>query len=201
MSNLVNCRECEHRVAKSAEECPSCGAASPALNREKYKSAHRLVECKKCRQLVKRLAKTCPSCGVSQPGKTMEFQLITGAATVFFTILVLYGCHNLVSGIFSESPEGERKRIESERQEKRKGFHCLSPWDGSHRDLTRRVKGQLVDPDSFEHISTRVSPVSAGIHTWRMTFRAKNGFGGMVVNAATGYYQNEGCGGTLVSID
>ena len=177
MSNLVNCRECEHRVAKSAEKCPSCGAASPALNREKYKSAHRLVECKKCRQLVKRLAKTCPSCGVSQLGKTMEFQLITGAATVFFTILVLYGCHNLVSG------------------------NCLSPWDGSHRDLTRRVKGQLVDPDSFEHISTRVSPVSAGIHTWRMTFRAKNGFGGMVVNAATGYYQNEGCRGTLVSID
>ena len=78
----------------------------------------------------------------------------------------------------------------------RKGFHCLSLWDGSHSEVVRLVKEDLRDPDSFQHIETRVSVVSdQGLHSFTMEYRARNGFGGMNVGASTGVYVNADVGG------
>lgn len=85
---------------------------------------------------------------------------------------------------------------------KRKGFHCLSAWDGSHANFKREVKSMMREPDSFEHISTRVTPVSdAGTHTVLMEYRARNGFGGMNVGTARGVYKNLDCSHTVISVD
>ncbi|WP_326894339.1 hypothetical protein U8P73_36360 (plasmid) [Rhizobium beringeri] len=78
--------------------------------------------------------------------------------------------------------------------DKRKGFHCLSAWDGSDRQLVDAVKESLRDPSSFEHDETRISPVNAeGLHFVIMTFRAKNGFGGTNVGSATGMVRQSDC--------
>lgn len=66
--------------------------------------------------------------------------------------------------------------------------HCLSGWDGSHRGVEAAFKPMLKDPDSYEHISTSYRDDGGDVVTIRMTYRAKNGFGGMdvgVVQAKT----------------
>lgn len=83
---------------------------------------------------------------------------------------------------------------EEQAENRRKGFHCLSSWDGSHRDFVRQVRARLNDPDSFEHDETRVTPVSdEGTHLIFMEFRARNAFGGIVRNTARGSYRQSGC--------
>ncbi|MCB1347224.1 MAG: hypothetical protein KDK11_00725 [Maritimibacter sp.] len=60
------------------------------------------------------------------------------------------------------------------------------------------AKDQLRNPKSFEHIETRVWPVNPeGRHTIMMTFRAENGFGGLDVEQAVGFYDHESCAPTL----
>ena len=74
-------------------------------------------------------------------------------------------------------------------EDRRKGFHCLSAWDGSHREFVRLVKKRMNDPDSFEHVETRVTPVqNDGKHVITMQFRGRNAFGGIVKNTAIGSY-------------
>lgn len=81
-----------------------------------------------------------------------------------------------------------------EAEERRKGFHCLSGWDGSHAAFKRQVKSMMRNPSSFEHISTKVTPVNdAGTHTVIMEYRAENGFGGMTVGSALGEYSSTNC--------
>jgi len=107
----------------------------------------------------------------------------------------------------------EQKKIEEElaketllaekkAEEVRKGFHCLSAWNGSHRGIVKATKTVLKDPRSFEHIQTRVTPVQNFKHTLYMDYRAKNGFGGMTVGTVVATYSNASCDiFTIVSID
>lgn len=77
--------------------------------------------------------------------------------------------------------------------DKEAGLHCLSAWDGSHRELVDKVKDKLRDPGSFEHYETRVGPNRNGRHSITMEFGAKNGFGGMNRDVAMGSYDHETC--------
>ncbi|QRF66357.1 hypothetical protein [Ponticoccus alexandrii] len=82
------------------------------------------------------------------------------------------------------------------------GFHCLSRWDGSHRDFRNAVRDAMRDPDSFEVISTRVTPVAEdGTHVLMMEYRARNGFGGMNVASAIATMQNADCTFTILTIE
>ncbi len=86
--------------------------------------------------------------------------------------------------------------------EKRQGFHCLSSWDGSHRAVKSAVEDMMRDPDSFEHVKTLIAPVDEnGQHELRMTYRARNGFGGMNVGIASARIDNETCNYTLLSVE
>ena len=90
--------------------------------------------------------------------------------------------------------EKDAARLAEKAEEKRKGFHCLSAWDGSHREVVKDVKRLLNDPDSFEHDQTLVSPVSKeGTHNLTMQFHAKNAFGGYVRGTARATYTSAGC--------
>lgn len=74
-------------------------------------------------------------------------------------------------------------------EDRKKGFHCLSAWNGSHREFVKLVKNRMNDPDSFEHVETRVTSVqSDGKHVITMQFRGRNAFGGIVKNTAIGSY-------------
>ena len=117
-------------------------------------------------------------------------------------VSLLVGC--------GESPEekaakAERKAkeeaalIAKKAEDKRKGFHCLSSWDGSHRATENYVVQNLRDPDSYQHIKTSITPVDKeGNHMLIMQYRAKNGFGGYATGSVMVVVKNEDCSGKLV---
>ena len=73
-------------------------------------------------------------------------------------------------------------------------FACLSRYDGAMPQLVQSVKQNLRDPESFQLIRTIAKPVGDdGVqHIW-MSFRARNGFGGVNVSAATGTVDHPSC--------
>jgi hypothetical protein len=99
--------------------------------------------------------------------------------------------------------EAERAAEEAEEADnRRRGFHCLSSWDGSHRSFRNEVRDLMRDPDSFEHIDTRVTPVDEnGMHQVVMRYRARNGFGGMNIGTAVGTYSNSSCSHLVLSVE
>lgn len=78
--------------------------------------------------------------------------------------------------------------------EKRLGYHCLNRLDVSHIEFKRRVQSLQREPDSFEHIETKLSRKNSdGSHDILMKYRSRNGFGGMTVSVAAGKMDNETC--------
>jgi hypothetical protein len=89
---------------------------------------------------------------------------------------------------------------DEEVENRRKGFHCLSSWDGSLTALVDTVKESLREPSSFEHIDTRITPVDKkGNHMLLMKYRARNGFGGMNVGQVAAIVKNSDCSFTIVA--
>ncbi len=52
----------------------------------------------------------------------------------------------------------------------------FSSWDGSNKELVNYVKSNMKDPDSFEHVETRIRD-KKGVVTAQMVYRGKNSFG------------------------
>jgi|TARA_B110000879_G_scaffold154181_1_gene199391 hypothetical protein len=76
------------------------------------------------------------------------------------------------------------------------GFHCLSGWDGSHRQVAIAVEKSLRDPSSFDHRSTKIWPKSMDgndTHTLLMTYSGKNGFGGTAVERVSAKISHSTC--------
>lgn len=85
--------------------------------------------------------------------------------------------------------------------EERRGMHCLNNWDGSHWKMQAEIKRRLRDPDSFDHIETRIAPIDeVGNHSIFMKYRARNGFGGMNIQQAIGVVDNKECELQIVQI-
>ena len=110
---------------------------------------------------------------------------------VFQWILIIFFLLVIIGALIgNDDPPKTNAEIQ---EEKRKGFHCLSEWDGSHNQLVRSVKNNLRDPSSFEHVSTKIGPENNGQHFIMMTYRAINGFGGTNVESASGTIRNSDC--------
>ena len=113
-------------------------------------------------------------------------------------LLVILVLGILVLGMCSGPNEKEKAaQVNATAEDRRKGFHCLSSWDGSHRGVVDSVKAQLRDPESFEHDETRITPAKDGQHTLIMKYRARNGFGGMNVTTAMATVDNATCAATV----
>lgn len=124
----------------------------------------------------------------------------------FQWMYIVFGTVVLV-GMFlpGPDPEAERRRrlreAVAEAENERKGFHCLSSWDGDHNGLERLVRARLNDPDSLDTLGTYIASVNdAGKHPVRMEFTATNAFGGRVRNNAFGLIDNDTCEAELLSI-
>lgn len=86
--------------------------------------------------------------------------------------------------------------------DKQKGFHCLSSWDGSHRDLKNTIEKASRNPDSFEHIETKITPVNErGEHRVFMSYRGENGFGGMARGMVSAVVDTKTCAVTNVTVE
>jgi len=132
-----------------------------------------LVKCKECGGQVSTKAKTCPGCGVKPPKKTT---VVAWAALAFIIVAGLGAYHDYSERVAYQSLKPEQRAIvdkeraareediaseiakevankaEKERENKRKGLHCLSGWDGSHKGVNRYVAKNIRDHDSFKHI-------------------------------------------------
>lgn len=114
------------------------------------------------------------------------YQNLVGLVVLFSIVAVI------VAMCQPSSVERERAAALSA-QNRTKGFHCLSAWNGSHLDFVGTVKRAMRDPNSFEHIKTVITPVKDGKHTVVMDYRARNGFGGMNTGVAVGVVSNADC--------
>lgn len=58
----------------------------------------------------------------------------------------------------------------------------FSGWSGSHINLTKHIKENLNDPSSYKHVETTYSVLGDQLQVWAK-FRAKNAYGGKVLNS------------------
>ena len=58
---------------------------------------------------------------------------------------------------------------------------AFSPWDGSHKGLTKVIKKSMNDPKSYDHDKTVYADMGDYLIV-TTTFRGKNAFGGVIKN-------------------
>lgn len=121
-------------------------------------------------------------------------------------ILMVFGALFGLRQCTEEDPPTQKEiaaQVAEAAEDRRKGFHCLSAWDGSHSGIVQHVKAGLRDPDSFEHVDTLITPVNptTGKHGVNMTFRAANGFGGINVGRAVGEVDPITCNASNLLVD
>ena len=80
--------------------------------------------------------------------------------------------------IFNSTCESEPELPLTKQEIHKENINKLfSAWDGSHIELTKRIKETLNDPKSYEHIKTTYRDLDS-LLIITTTFTAKNGFGG-----------------------
>lgn len=80
--------------------------------------------------------------------------------------------------------EQEKLVLEKADRKRKIEKELFSAWDGSHRGLSKFIKDNMNDPDSYEHIETKYS--DQGTHLFvDMKFRGANAFGAKVINRVT----------------
>lgn len=117
--------------------------------------------------------------------------MLLGLALPFFGVMFLLSrCDSETE----KSPEQTEAEAQNMAENRERGLHCLSGWDGSLPALKEAVKVQLRDPDSFEHVDTVIAPKgSDNRHDIMMKYRARNGFGGLNVEHVKGTVSNIDC--------
>lgn len=165
-------------------------------------------KCPQCAEVIKAEAKLCKHCGhklteaeiAADKRKKSSEAVAGGIGCVVFVIIAALGL-SMCSGGESETPEQVAAREKATADDRQKGMHCLSAWDGSNSSFVDGVKRQLRDPDSFEHDETRITPVDdQGKHMVVMEYRARNGFGGMNRDIAMGVVDQTSCDATVTTI-
>lgn len=170
-----------------------------------------LIKCKECGEKVSSKAKACPHCGVKPPPETSAFTWLVLIVIVLFVAVPFFSDRPALN----VSPQdrlaaqaqrdveaaAERERaVAEEAENRRKGFHCLSAFNGTHRGVVNFVSERLRDPDSFDHVETRITPVDGdGQHTLIMEYRAANGFGGINLETAVATVKNSDCSATIIA--
>jgi hypothetical protein len=111
---------------------------------------------------------------------------------VSMIVMLFTGC--------GQSEEQKAKIAAEKAADKQKGFHCLSGWNGTHPVVEGWLKNGLRDPDSYQHISTKIGPVDkSNKHSMIMEYRAKNGFGGYTPGIVVATVDHESCKATIVA--
>ncbi|MDA0998166.1 MAG: hypothetical protein O2944_08175 [Proteobacteria bacterium] len=158
MAKLIPCPTCGNQCSENAGTCPKCGETLDDLT-----VSHALKIQAKIEALHQK--------------KRRNKSLFNSAMLLFVVLVIGAMCSQFSSNRSKQETAAEKAQKENEQVEKkRKGFHFLSAWDGSHKTVVNLVKKNLRDPESFEHVETKISPVKNGEHVLFMKYRARNGF-------------------------
>ncbi|MDB4496224.1 hypothetical protein N9254_02025 [Flavobacteriaceae bacterium] len=77
-----------------------------------------------------------------------------------------------------------KKRKEKEKKRQKLIDEQFSAWDGSHIGLTKMLKKNMKNPDSYEHIETTYRDDGKSL-VIKTRYRGQNGFGGMTIGEVT----------------
>ena len=102
---------------------------------------------------------------------------------IIFLIFIIF---TSINSCDPKNEEEEKKKIIKKAEDRQKGLHCLSAWDGSSDKLVEYVKKRMRDSDSFKHRETRIGPNINDTHFIHMSYSGKNGFGGVSVEGISG---------------
>lgn len=171
------------------------GALAPKLQAGQFR-------CPKCKNPLNIRALECPHCGakfskdeVNERTKA-NLKIQAGCALIGIPLVLL--------GLWALLPSDAEKvkKAEELASEQQQGLHCLDGWDGQNRAIVAATKTRLRDPESFEHIETRIAPrADTGTHGLIMHYRARNGFGGMMVGMVTAELASTDCSITSLSVE
>lgn len=195
---LITCGECGHSVSDKATACPTCGAPPVALESETQQSGGSTEP-----PLIGLPPKPPASTKAKRKNASSFWQLV-GLTAAIVILFAIFGPDPTPEQIAErEVREAERAVVAAEAvvadaaeedEDRRRGFHCLRAWDGSHRLVVDTVEAALRNPSSFEHVETRVTVIDEnGRHRFLMQYRAENGFGGMNSETVSGTYANANC--------
>lgn len=100
----------------------------------------------------------------------------------WLVFLTFAGIFFLIIWIISEEPSTLTNSRNATLTREQRIEKMFSHWDGSHRELERKVKEMMNDPDSYKHVETVYQDPgpSHNIINIKTTFRGKNKFGGVV---------------------
>lgn len=133
--------------------------------------ARQVKQCPKCKEWINKGATKCPHCRSQQPAPPWSYAV----GLLLIAVPAIWCCGQCSP---SDKPSKLDKPTDSRKERIEQQF---SPWDGSHRGLTRAIKDAMNDPRSYEHVETVYR--DEGSRLWvRTTFRGKNAFGGVVKN-------------------
>lgn len=180
-------------------------------------------KCKECNQEISNKAKSCPSCGAPSPKKTSLFTwfvviLIATSSYSYYSERVSMTPEEIAKEKLEKERERDLELAEEAAEQKERaaflaakakaeakksaldkiaGIHYLTAFGGrsfGHWSLFEFVKNNLREPDSFEHVATKIAPKDEnGEHIVTMRYRARNGFGGMNIEDISARMSNETC--------
>ena len=142
----------------------------------------KLTYCQDCSGQVSKKVKACIHCGAKikkQPTQVTAKQSFIAIGFLIFMFMGIFSSTN--DNATSSNDNTLPTQIEEQ----------FSPWDGSHRGLEKLIIESLNDPDSYEHIESSFAKDGDTIRV-KTSYRARNGYGGMVTAYVLARYTNSG---------
>lgn len=145
-------------------------------------------KCRGCKNQVYSEVKECPNCGMPNPYKKANKYLHYG-----FLAVLTYFIFKFANVAYDNSapPAPPPKPLTAEELRIEKIESQFNQFTGSHRLLEGAIKKILNDPDSYQHDETRYLDNKDHILV-TTRYRAKNGFGALVLNSITAKFDIQG---------
>jgi len=144
-----------------------------------------------CGHEVSSSANACPQCGAPVKKSKMKAQFKPGCLGWVVILFILFA----VAGSMNDKNDknNQTKTVRKTQDVKKVCSSYNSPWDGSVSSVKIYLEKMLRDPDSFDAIEwSPISELGDGRCIVRCKYRAKNSFGGYVIENRIFYLDKDG---------
>lgn len=135
-----------------------------------------LVKCKECGSEISTKAESCPKCGAKIKKKGMGCGSLLVIVILAFIVIAMI-TPSTPTSTSSSAGEAAPSTAPAPRE-----VVSNSSWDASVRQVEHYLKSNLKDPDSYDGMEwSSVTKLDAGGFMVRHKYRAKNSFGGYII--------------------